>query len=133
MTSTRFVFRFSEFELADALAKAKPPEGVKISVSRPFMQASGSGYLEVKAVFDFSMSIQINVPAVVFVIIAGWIAKQFRAKIKRRKNKTSRINGKIVPLDKRNILLLIKEDISAQIERDAQRCEDDAKKKSSGD
>jgi hypothetical protein len=133
MKPTRFTLNFSEFELANALANAKPPAGVKISVSRPFTQASGSGYLVVKAVFDFSMSIQVNVPSVVLVILAGWIAKKLHAKIKHRKNKSSRINGNVIPLNKRNILLVIKEDISAQIERDAQRREDDYKKKTSRD
>ena len=95
------------------------------------MQASGSGYLIVQAVFDFSMSIHVNVPNVIVIGLAGWIAKQIRAKIKRRKNKKSRINGNVIPLDKRNILLVIEKDISAQIERDAQRREDDAQKKTS--
>jgi hypothetical protein len=133
MNPTRFTLLFSDPALAKALADAKPPEGVKISVSRPFMQASDSGFLIVKAVFDFSMSIQVNVPSTVFIILAGWIAKKLHANIKHRKNKSSRINGNVIPLNKRNILLVIEKDIAAQIERDTQRREDDDKKKSSRD
>lgn len=133
MNPTRFTLRFSDPVLAKALADAKPPEGVKISVSKPFMQASGSGYLIVQAVFDFSMSIHVNVPNVILLSLAGWIAKKLHAKVKRRKNKKSRINGNVIPLDKRNILLVIEKDISAQIERDAQRREDNSNKKSSRD
>jgi hypothetical protein len=126
MTPTRFELRFSDLMLADALAKSKPPDGVKITVSRPFTQASHVGFLTIKVAFDISMSVKVNVGigSVLVASIAAWVSKKLKAKVRRRKNKHSRVNGKIIPLNKRNIILLINQDMAAQIERDAQNRDD---------
>lgn len=129
--ATRFELRFSDFSLAECLGKGTPPEGVTVSISKPFIRASVDADIIVKATFNVSMSVKVNVGLV--AIIAIWIAKKLKAKIKRRKNKKSRVNGNVIPLNKRNIILLIENEMAAQVERDAQRRQDKQNKNSNRD
>ncbi|MEJ0091248.1 MAG: hypothetical protein WDM80_16070 [Limisphaerales bacterium] len=129
--TNRFELRFSEFHLAECLAKCKPPNGFKVTVSKPIWRASVDSDVIMKVTFTASISVKMS--AGVIAVVSLWVSKKLKAKVKRRKNKKSRINNNVIPLNKRNIILLIENEMAAQAERDAQWRQDKQNKNSNCD
>jgi hypothetical protein len=127
MIITEFDLRFTEPELADALAKAAPPEGFKIIASSPMINASDGAAIMHHIVIHLPHGISIddtislNDPAFVFII--GWITKHLADKVKHRKDKKARIDNDIIVLNEREISGVIRKQIAAQIARERQWAE----------
>lgn len=96
--------------MAQALAEAKPPKGVKLTGPQTIIQASAtSGGIFTQIVIEF-------LPQFSATLLAGWILLA----LEKRGKKRTRINRKQVALKKAEIVRLIKEQLANQKKRDAQ-------------
>jgi hypothetical protein len=119
---TRISLNFSDSEMAEALADAKPPKGVVVSGPDTIFQASAtSGGLFTQVVIEF-------LPQFSATLLAGWILLA----LEKRGKKHTRINRKEVALKKADIVRLIKEQLANQKKREAQWKKDQKKNKKAG-
>jgi hypothetical protein len=124
MEITEFDLRFTEPELADALAKAAPPEGFKITASPPMINAQQGAaiihhiVIHLPHAISIDDTITLNDPA--FVFIAGWIAKHLADKVKDRKDKNASVNNDVITLDEHEISGVVRKQIAAQVARERQ-------------
>jgi hypothetical protein len=122
MKTIEIDLRFSEPELAEALIKATPPDGVRVSGSmQPTIRASAGADI----VLDVSFQIKAHLD---LLIVAAWIVRELLPHIKKRRKKKTRINDKEVLITKGQVMKLIRDVIHWQQVRDAQWKEDHAQK-----
>ena len=127
MEITEFDLRFTDPDLADAIAKAAPPPGFRIVASSPMINASqGAAIIYHIAIhlpngISITDDLTINNPAL--LLIAGWLAGHLKNKVKDRKNKKAYVNNDIIDLDETNIISVVRKDIAAQIARERQWAE----------
>jgi hypothetical protein len=101
---------FDDPLMAQAIADATPPEGVKVSGPSTLIQASDAARILEQIVIEF-------VPQFSATVLAGWILLA----LQNRSNKSTRINCKEVDLEHSNILRLIENQLANQKAREAQR------------
>ena len=109
MTLESVHFDFSDPDIAQALADATPPEGVKISGPSTLIQASDPAQVLTQIIVEF-------VPQFSSTFLAGWILLA----LANHRNKRTRINRKDIALKKEDIMRLIEEQLANQKARDAQ-------------
>ncbi len=110
---TRIHLDFSDPDMAQALADATPPDGVKVSGPSTFIQASEPAQTLTQVVIEF-------IPQFSSTLLAGWILLA----LEKRRQKRTRINRKEVALKEADIVRLIEEQLANQKAREAQREED---------
>ena len=133
MEITEFDLRFTDPDLADALAKATPPDGFKIVALSPQINASAGADIIFRIIVHLPHAISIEgsatIPATAAIaLISGWIAAQLKNKVKNREDKKGRLNNEVIPLDEQNIVRIVQKQIAAQVGRERQRAEDDKQK-----
>jgi hypothetical protein len=124
MNTTRFHLRFTDEGLANALTKAKPPEGVKVTVSpaeaRASQDAAPSFHVTIEFPHTGSIEADLARPKSALAAVSGWVATELHAQAANRDDKTASINGDIITLDRAPITRLIRKDVTTQIKREGQ-------------
>lgn len=110
MNPTSFHLRFSDPELANSLATSTPPKGVRVSKPSMIIECATPAQIFVQVAISFF-------PSILSSLVAAWIYEC----LKKSGKKSGRINRKQVVFHKRDILRLIKKELSNQKARDAQR------------
>ena len=100
---------FSDPDMAQALADAEPPEGVKVLDPSTLIQASDPAQILTQIVIEF-------VPQFSATVLAGWILLALSKRGKKRSN----INRKEVVLKEADIVRLIQEQLASQRTRETQ-------------
>jgi len=113
MTHESIHLDFSDPDMAQALADATPPDGVKVSGPSTFIQASAPAQILTQIVIEFVPQFSATLPA-------GWILLA----LEKRRQKRTRINRKEVALKEADIVRLIQEQLTNQKAREAQWKED---------
>jgi hypothetical protein len=108
---------FSDPDMAQVLADATPPDGVKVSGPSTLIQASEPAQILTQVVIEF-------IPQFSSTLLAGWIL----IALEKRRQKRTRINRKEVALKEADIVRLIEEQLANQKAREAQWKEDHKKK-----
>jgi hypothetical protein len=110
-------FDFCDKEIAEIIANAAPPDGVKVGKPATFIKASGeTGGIFVQVVIEVANGIR----DLAIGILSAWL---YDCCVKSGK-KTGRVNRKQVVFNKRSIRQIIKEELKSQSQRDAQRKRD---------
>jgi hypothetical protein len=109
MTRESIYLDFADPDIAQALADAKPPEGVTVSGPSTLIQASDPAQVLTQIVIEF-------VPQFSATVLAGWILLA----LANRREKRTRINHKDVELKESDIVRLIEEQLAKQTAREAQ-------------
>ena len=123
MKAMNIPFRFSEPELAQALIKAKPPRGVRVSGSmQPIIRASAGADI----VFNVSLEIKAHLN---LIIVAAWVVRELLPHIKKRRIRMIRLNDVDLRLTESEVSRLIQDALHWQEVRDAQRKVGDEKKR----
>ncbi len=104
---------FSDADMAQALADAAPPEGVKVSGPSNPIRASDPAQILTQILIEFVPQFSAN-------LLAGWILLA----LSKRGQKCTNINRKQVALKEEDIVRLIEEQLADQKARDAQWKED---------
>ena len=122
MNTTSFHLRFTDEGLANALTKAKPPEGVKVTASPTEARASEDTAPSFRVTVEFphagSIEADLARPKSALAAVSGWVATELHAHAASRTDKTASINGDIVTLDKTPITRLIRKEVTTQIKRE---------------
>jgi hypothetical protein len=110
-------FALSDRDIAEIISDSKPPDGVTVGKPTVFIQASASS----GGVFT-QIVIQIlqDVHEVGILVLAAWL---YDCCVKSGKKK-GRVNKQQIVLNKRNISLLVKRELTNQIAREKQRRND---------
>ena|ERR1700722_19004532 len=118
---THFDFEFSpsDNDLSECIANTKPPDGIKISKPAYIIKASAgeTGGVFIHVGIEFAVQVSAT-------LVAAWIWDCWK---KYTKKKSARINREQVKLTKREILRLIKLELSNQKARERQYKKDRAK------
>ncbi|HZE71866.1 MAG TPA: hypothetical protein VE135_20345 [Pyrinomonadaceae bacterium] len=104
---------FSDPDMAQALADAEPPEGVKVLGPSRLIQASDPAQILTQIVIEFVAQFSATV-------LAGWILLALSKRGKKRSN----INRKEIVLKEADIVRLIQEQLANQKTRETQWKED---------
>lgn len=110
MTRESVYLNFSDPDMAQALANATPPEGVRVSDPSTLIEASDPAQVLTQIVIEF-------VPQFSATVLAGWILLA----LANRREKRTRINRKDIALKKADIVRLLDEQLANQKAREAQR------------
>ena len=113
MTRESIYLNFADPDMAQALAEATPPEGVKVSDPSTLIQASDPAQVLTQIVIEF-------VPQFSATVLAGWILLA----LANRREKRTRINRKDVALNEADIVRLIEEQLANPKAREAQWTEE---------
>jgi hypothetical protein len=110
-------FDFTDCDLAQAIADASPPPGVKIGQPENIVKASADcgGFFTTIAIW-----FKDDAHNVFLGILAAWLYDQF----KNRNKKSCKINHSQVLLNKRNIIRLIKKQLAQNKRRETQHRRD---------
>jgi len=109
MKRTFIELRFSDSEMAQLLADAKPRKGIRVSKPQTFIQASLPAEIGSHVLIDFSVQLSV-------LLVGAWILSALKKSGKKR----TRINRRETPLQKREIVRLIKRELANQRRREAQ-------------
>jgi len=122
MESIRLDFDFEDREVAISVAHSEPPDGVVIKKPQDFIKASGGTG---GGVFT---QILIQILTDCNEITLGLLAAMIFDCYKEHGKKNARINGKEIPLNKRNITRLVKEVLEQERARETDGSQDKKQK-----
>ncbi len=105
-------FSPSDGDLAECIANATPPEGIKVSKPAHVIKASAgeTGGIFVQIGIEFAVQVSAT-------LVAAWIYDCWK---KHTKKESARINREQVTLTKRSVLRLIKHELDMQKAREEQ-------------
>jgi hypothetical protein len=117
MTHESIHLDFGDPDMAQALADATAPDGVKVLGPSKLIKVSAPAQIVTQIVVEF-------IPQFSATLLAGWILLA----LEKRRQKRTRINRKEVALKEADIVRLIQEQFSNQRAREAQWKEEHAEK-----
>lgn len=100
---------FADEDLARDIAKSKPPRDVKVNVTHGGIQASEPALIVSSVFINFAVEVSA-------IVVGTWLYDT----LKKRRKKSTSINRRRVPIQKREIVRLIKRELANERRREAQ-------------
>ncbi|MGD0815514.1 MAG: hypothetical protein ABSA83_18095 [Verrucomicrobiota bacterium] len=117
---------FADEELSKTLFSGCPPDGVEVRPPPPTELNAGDATVTVNLAFNVTFII--SIPKIALASLAVWMLKQFYTNAKNQSKKTARINNQDVPLQERDILRFIEQQLALKDAQERERQKGEKKK-----